>query len=177
MRQVEIDLVGVPVEVGCEESESFKQRLRAEVDEVTRAAKFPVLKSLETFAFRAIPSLNKRLVLELARSEYLDRRENLEALRGRDVPEQIGGLLNALRSEMTSVSRRVRVLDPLSVSGRQRKETFNVNTLIEDILSGHDLQFERHDVKLKGGRSCPRAREQKKRIRDIPGYTETGVSI
>ena len=31
-----------------------------------KAAKFPVLKSLETFAFRAIPSLNTRLVLELA---------------------------------------------------------------------------------------------------------------
>ena len=45
-----------------------------------KAAKFPVLKSLETFAFRAIPSLNKRLVLELARSEYLDRRENVLAL-------------------------------------------------------------------------------------------------
>ncbi len=45
-----------------------------------KAAKFPVLKSLETFAFRAIPSLNKRLVLELARSAYLDRRENVLAL-------------------------------------------------------------------------------------------------
>ena len=39
-----------------------------------KAAKFPVVKSLETFAFRAIPSLNKRLVLELTRAEYLDRR-------------------------------------------------------------------------------------------------------
>ena len=45
-----------------------------------KAAKFPVLKSLETFEFRAIPSVNKRLVLELARSEYLDRRENVLAL-------------------------------------------------------------------------------------------------
>ena len=45
-----------------------------------KAAKFPVLKSFETFTFRAIPSLNKRLVLELARSEYLDRRENVLAL-------------------------------------------------------------------------------------------------
>ena len=45
-----------------------------------KAAKFPVLKSLETFKVRAIPSLNKRLVLELARSEYLDRRENVLAL-------------------------------------------------------------------------------------------------
>ena len=40
-----------------------------------KAAKFQVLKSLDTFEFRAIPSVNKHLVLELARSEYLDRRE------------------------------------------------------------------------------------------------------
>ena len=45
-----------------------------------KAAKFPVVKSRETFAFRAIPSLNKRLVLELTRAEYLDRRENVVAL-------------------------------------------------------------------------------------------------
>ena len=38
------------------------------------------MKSLETFAFRAIPSLNKSLVLELARSAYLDRREHVLAL-------------------------------------------------------------------------------------------------
>jgi DNA replication protein DnaC len=45
-----------------------------------KAAKFPVLKSLETFEFRAIPSVNKSLVLELARSAYLTRRENVLAL-------------------------------------------------------------------------------------------------
>ena len=41
------------------------------VERRIKAARFPVLKSLETFEFRAIPSVNKRLVLELARSEYL----------------------------------------------------------------------------------------------------------
>ena len=45
-----------------------------------KAAKFSVLKSLETFEFRSMPSLNKSLVLELARSEYLDHRENVLAL-------------------------------------------------------------------------------------------------
>ena len=45
-----------------------------------KTAKFPVLKSLETFEFRSIPSLNESLVLELAQSEYLDRRENVLAL-------------------------------------------------------------------------------------------------
>ena len=45
-----------------------------------RSARFPVLKSLETFEFTVIPSLNKSLVLELARCEYIDRKENLLAL-------------------------------------------------------------------------------------------------
>lgn len=38
------------------------------------------MKSLDTFDFTAIPSLNKMLVLELARSEYILRRENVIAL-------------------------------------------------------------------------------------------------
>jgi len=40
-------------------------------------ARFPVVKSLDTYEFPAIPSLNKALVLELARSEFLLRRENV----------------------------------------------------------------------------------------------------
>lgn len=108
------------------------------------------------------------LLVEVVAHELARSTENalaaLEALRGRDVPEQVGGLLSALRSEMTSVSKRLRVLDPLSVSGRQRKETFNLGTLIEDILSGHDLQFERHGVRLKI--TMP---EQAVRIRAVKG--------
>jgi DNA replication protein DnaC len=45
-----------------------------------KAAKFPVLKSLETFDFLAMPSLNKVLVRELARGEYISRKENVLAL-------------------------------------------------------------------------------------------------
>ncbi len=45
-----------------------------------KAAKFPVTKSLDTFDFLAIPSVNKKLVLELARCEFIDRRENVLAL-------------------------------------------------------------------------------------------------
>ena len=93
------------------------------------------------------------LLVEVVAHELARSAENalavLKALRGREVPEQIGGLLNSLRAEMASVHKRVRVLDPLSVSGRQRKETFNMGVLIADILSGHGLQFGRHHVKLK----------------------------
>lgn len=46
----------------------------------SRRAKFPVVKSLETFDYLAIPSLNKELVVELARCEWIGRRENVLAL-------------------------------------------------------------------------------------------------
>jgi DNA replication protein DnaC len=39
--------------------------------------KFPVVKTLDSFDFLAVPSVNKALVLELARSEFLARRENV----------------------------------------------------------------------------------------------------
>ena len=41
-----------------------------------RAARFPAVKTLDTFNFMAIPSVNKALVLVLARCEYIQHREN-----------------------------------------------------------------------------------------------------
>lgn len=93
------------------------------------------------------------LLVEVVAHELARSTENalvaLEALRGQDIPTRIDGLLEALRSEMKSVSKRVRVLDPLSVSGRQRKEVFNIGNLINDVLSGHELQFKRHRIELR----------------------------
>lgn len=51
-------------------------RERRATERRIRQAKFPVLKSLDSFDFLALPSLNKAMVLELARSEFLSRREN-----------------------------------------------------------------------------------------------------
>jgi len=42
-----------------------------------RQAKFPVVKTIDTFDFLAIPSANKTLVLDLARCEFLSRKENV----------------------------------------------------------------------------------------------------
>lgn len=55
-------------------------RERRTVERRIRAARFSGVKSFDTFDFAAIPSLNKMLVLELARSEYILRRENIIAL-------------------------------------------------------------------------------------------------
>ena len=45
-----------------------------------RAARFPAVKSLDTFDFTAIPSVNKALVMELARCEYVQHRETVIAI-------------------------------------------------------------------------------------------------
>src|SRR3974390_3576490 len=50
------------------------------VERRIKEARFPAVKSLDSFDFAAIPSLNKVLVLELARSEYVTRRENVIAV-------------------------------------------------------------------------------------------------
>jgi DNA replication protein DnaC len=55
-------------------------RERRLVERRIRQARFPVSKSLDSFEFSAIPGLNKMLVMELARCEYILRRENIIAL-------------------------------------------------------------------------------------------------
>jgi DNA replication protein DnaC len=42
-----------------------------------REARFPVLKTIDTFDFKAQPSINESQVRELLRGEYLDRKENI----------------------------------------------------------------------------------------------------
>lgn len=45
-----------------------------------KKAQFPVLKTLDSFDFKAFPNLNQKLVVELTRCEFLDRHENIMAL-------------------------------------------------------------------------------------------------
>jgi DNA replication protein DnaC len=56
------------------------ERERRMVERRIREARFPTVKSLDSFDFLAIPSLNKALVLDLARGDYITRRENVIAL-------------------------------------------------------------------------------------------------
>ncbi|MGH9079000.1 MAG: IS21-like element helper ATPase IstB [Acidimicrobiales bacterium] len=52
-------------------------REKRAADRRLKAAKFPTIKTLENFDFSARPSVNKVLIAELARCEWIDKRENL----------------------------------------------------------------------------------------------------
>jgi DNA replication protein DnaC len=62
-------LVLAEQEVTKREQNALQQRIRA--------ARFPVTKELADFDFSAIPTLNKAQVLDLARGEYIHRKESL----------------------------------------------------------------------------------------------------
>jgi DNA replication protein DnaC len=55
-------------------------RERRLVERRIKAARFPVTKSLDAFDFLAMPTLNKPLVMDLARGGFIDRRENVIAV-------------------------------------------------------------------------------------------------
>ncbi len=58
------------------ERETIEREQRA-AERRVRAAKFPVLKTLDTFDFKAQPGINRTLVNELMGGEYLDAHENI----------------------------------------------------------------------------------------------------
>lgn len=54
-------------------------RERRMVERRIKAAKFPAIKSQDSFDFKVIPSLNKMMVLELSRCEWIERQEKVIA--------------------------------------------------------------------------------------------------
>lgn len=55
-------------------------------------------------------------------------------------------LLDNVKLQLDNLQRRLSVLDPLSTSGRRRKQTFDVVAFVDSILSSHDTQFKRFGI-------------------------------
>ncbi len=71
----------------------------------------------------------------------------------RDVPEkeisqELKGVFDVLESQLKSIQKRLAILEPLSVSARQRRAMKDVGDIINFVLTAHDSQFRRHNVRL-----------------------------
>lgn len=92
------------------------------------------------------------LMVEVVAHELARASENalkaLDHLRGKDVPDSLRPQFSTLQAELKSVSKRVRILDPMSVSGRQRTEVFALDELIRDTVEAHTAQFDRHNIRV-----------------------------
>jgi signal transduction histidine kinase len=56
-------------------------------------------------------------------------------------------LLVKLDNEIKAINTRLRQLDPLTPSGRHRKEEFDLSALLQTILHGYHARFERHEIR------------------------------
>ena len=142
-----------------------------------KAAKFPVLKSLETFEFRAIPSLNKRLVLELTRSEYLDRRENVLALGNSGTGKTHCAL--ALGLAACQQGYRVRfttaaalVTELLEARDDKRLLRFQKQLAKQDLLIVDELGYVRRDPRIIARLGFPPAKALRTAETDTAGQAQ-----
>ncbi len=86
-------------------------RERRVVERRIRQAKFPAVKGLDSFDFKAISSLNKMLALELVRCEYVERCENgiaLGLLGASGLGHRQGLLITSKGSSMRPVNTKSR---------------------------------------------------------------------
>ena len=60
--------------------------------------------------------------------------------------DQVRKTLNLLEAQLKTLQKRLSVLEPLSNAGRQRKEAFDVISLVEDIIEDHQDRFSREQI-------------------------------
>jgi signal transduction histidine kinase len=53
---------------------------------------------------------------------------------------------NSLEGQLVTIERRLRVLDPLSVSGRQRRTSFDLIEAVKDVFAGREDELDRAGV-------------------------------
>ena len=58
--------------------------------------------------------------------------------------------IKVLTDQLTTISKRVANLDPLSAARRQVKETFDVGELVREIVDGHAGKIARHGFEIDG---------------------------
>ena len=128
----------------------LQQLLREFSDFATRARER--IAEVESDAQRMVDLAGVGLLVEVVAHELARTSENalhnLNILQ-RTAPSAIAAQFETLRASMKSISKRLSLLDPLSVSGRQRAERFDLHVLVRDTIEAHDAQFERHDIRVR----------------------------
>lgn len=67
----------------------------------------------------------------------------------RNLSDETESIFRTLKLQLITLQKRLRILDPLSTAGRQRKKSFDVVETISGVLKSHEAQFERHNIKLE----------------------------
>ncbi len=82
---------------------------------------------------------------ELARATELTQ-ATLKDLNGRNIGQDASSALRTLAAQVKVIQKRLKALEPLSVSSRFRRSHMDVVGIVRYVLEGHSAQFERHNI-------------------------------
>ncbi len=77
-----------------------------------------------------------------------------------EVSHGVGLTLDSVGSQMLVIRKRLDLMDPLSPSARQKKEKFDLVSLVRDIIESHSEQFKRARIKCTVSVVSKRRQEQ-----------------
>lgn len=67
----------------------------------------------------------------------------------RDLPSGVTRQFQSLEAQMKTLQKRLQILDPVGAAARQRKSTFDMVSWVQELLEGHEAQFQRHGISYK----------------------------
>jgi signal transduction histidine kinase len=81
----------------------------------------------------------------------------VQAAQGQGPPPNLARTFSSLQAQLVTIERRLRVLDPLSVSGRQRRTTFDLTETIRDVFESRAEELRTHGIQwhMEGASNVP----------------------
>lgn len=126
--------------------ESFR-RIQQSMSEAKEIANSYKLGQQQTIHLAGIGLMVEMLAHELNRAAA-NALATLAESQEKDLPAEVRTHFRALQSQMKTLQKRLKILDPLSTAGRQRKETFELVDWVKQTLAEHNIQFKRHGIRV-----------------------------
>ncbi|MDE1332782.1 sensor histidine kinase [Vibrio aestuarianus] len=110
-----------------------------------RAIKLATDQRIEVLELAGLGMVVEKVVHELSRltEKTVD---NLKILEKNSSNQDMSGVISIIREQINVTNKRIRTVDALSPSGRNRKEIFNLSKAIQDVIDGFSGRLKRHNI-------------------------------
>ncbi|HEY1076809.1 MAG TPA: HAMP domain-containing sensor histidine kinase, partial [Fontimonas sp.] len=121
--------------------------IKSEVKLFEEASKQAIGRREDILELAGVGTVMSGVLHELTRTTG-NTRQLLQKLSKGESPKT-QALLDKLDAEIKAINTRLRQLDPLTPSGRHRKELFDLTGLLRTIVDGYAARFERHKIRCE----------------------------